>query len=373
MMLTADLPDARFASDTPTVDAFTLTAGGFTMRTLPVEIGELSETMSLASRRRLHQSDDGAELTFETVNTIPFGAEPQIQRKLKISDGLIQVTADLVMRASCQLTKLSAGGLVISGGIRKFRLATPPKMGCLPSLGEKQDFSEIPAENGVIFDQPFPPLALSLESETERFDWMTGDDFWRWTQAGRIGGGRSRFVITREGDSIRMQWQLFDKIPSRTGEDEPVPGRNWRLTWAVAWKKTAAPRRKKIPQELSFDPVAFDWPGSARAAASLKKQAKKDRGCFCAGATLNALKKWVRSHLDRIEPGSVLEIANIQPVYCVNASHVDRAKYQSLPHWDMMSIIEFRRWANRALAGKNASLRICAPEKSSWRGFMVLD
>ena len=31
MMLTADLPDARFVSDTPTVDAFTLTAGGFTM------------------------------------------------------------------------------------------------------------------------------------------------------------------------------------------------------------------------------------------------------------------------------------------------------------------------------------------------------
>ena len=126
-MLTADLPDAHFASDTPSVADHTLKTGNFTLRTLPVEIGELSESMSLASRRRLHQSEDGAELMFETVNTIPFGAEPQIQRKTKLSDGLICVTMDMVMRASCQLTPLSAGGLVISGDIRKVRLILPPK------------------------------------------------------------------------------------------------------------------------------------------------------------------------------------------------------------------------------------------------------
>ena len=69
----------------------------------------------------------------------------------------------------------------------------------------------------------------------------------------------------------------------------------------------------------------------------------------------------------------IFEVRNVQPRYCVNASHVDRAKFKSLPHWDMMSILEFRRWGSRLLAKKNVQLRIRTPEKSPWRGFMTLD
>ena len=372
-MLTADLPDAKFSSDTPSPDALTLKTGNFTMRTLPVEVGELSETMSLASRRRLHNSDDGSELMFETVNTIPFGAEPEVRRKIKISDGLICTTMDIVMRASCQLTTLSAGGLVISGDIREFGLVLPPKNGCVPSAPEMRPFDEIPQDGGIIFDEAFPPLGIVLKSDKERFDWIVGDDFWRWTNAGRIGGGKARFLISRRDNSVRMQWQLFDKLPARNddGEDVPIPGRNWRLTWAVSWKKPARTRKKKAAE--GFDLAAFDWPDSSRAVASVKKNAVRERGCCCASATLNVLKKWLRSQLNQIPDGAVLEVQNVQPVYCVNAGHVDRAKYQSLPHWDMMSLIEFRRWANRTLAPKNASLRLLAPAKSPWRSFMILD
>ena len=94
-MLTADLPDARLTTDTPSVDALTLKAGDFTFRTLPAEIGELSETMSLGSKRRLHESADGTELMFETVNTIPFGAEPEIRRKIRAAakSGIADFTA----------------------------------------------------------------------------------------------------------------------------------------------------------------------------------------------------------------------------------------------------------------------------------------
>lgn len=370
-MLTADLPDARLVSDTPSVDAFTLKTASFTLRTLPVEIGELSESMSLSSKRRLHNSGDGNELTFETVNTIPFGAEPQIQRKIKISAGLICTTMDMVMRASCQLTNLSAGGLVISGDIRKIRLILPPKKGCAPSFQEWQDWTEIPEENGVIFDAAFPPLGFRLESDSERFDWMIGDDLWRWTNAGRIGGGKAHFTLIRDHDTLRMQWKLFEKLPVKKEEDQPIPGRNWRLTWAIAWRPISRTRKKKAA--AVFDLSAVDSPDSARAVSSMKKNAAKERSCCCASATLNMLKKWLRSQLSELPEEAVLEIQNVQPVYCVNAGHVDRAKYQSLPHWDMMSLIEFRRWANRALGAGNASLRMTAPEKSPWRSFMILD
>ena len=370
-MLTADLPDARLTTDTPSVDALTLKAGDFTFRTLPAEIGELSETMSLGSKRRLHESADGTELMFETVNTIPFGAEPEIHRKVKISEGLVTVTQDLVMRASCQLTSVSAGGFAVSGPIRTFALVLPPSKTCEPEFPEKKEFAPL-AEKSIIYDAPYPPLALMLESEKQRFDWMAGDDLWRWTNAERIGGGAARFVITREKDALRMQWKIFEKLPVRKGEEElPIPGRNWRLTWAVAWKALARTRRKKAVR--TFDLAAVSWDDSARAVTGRKKNAPSGRGCFCASATQNTLKKWLRSGSDSLPEGGILEIAGVTPVYCVNAGHVDRAKYQSLPHWDMMSLIEFRRWADRMLAAKDCSLRIAAPAKSPWRGFMVLD
>ncbi|MBQ9338041.1 MAG: hypothetical protein IJS14_12175 [Lentisphaeria bacterium] len=370
-MLTADLPDARLTTDTPSVDAMTLKAGDFTFRTLPAEIGELSETMALASKRRLHESADGAELMFETVNTIPFGAEPEVHRKVKISEGLVAVTQDLVMRASCQLTSVSAGGFVVSGPILKFALVLPPAKGCSPDFPEKKDFAPL-AENSIVYDAPYPPLALMLESEKQRFDWMIGDDLWRWTNAERIGGGNARFTIKREKNALRMEWKLFEKLPVRNGEEElPIPGRNWRLTWAAAWKGLALPRRKKAVR--TFDLTAFAWEDNARAVAGRKKNAPSGRGCFCASATQSVLKKWLRSDPESLTEGNILEIANVTPAYCVNAGHADRSKYQSLPHWDMMSVIEFRRWANRTLGAKGASLRICAPTKSPWRGFMVLD
>ena len=369
-MLTADLPDAHFASDTPSVADYTLKTGTFTLRTLPVEIGELNETMSLASKRRLHNSEDGSELMFETVNTIPFGAEPEIRRKIKISEGLICCTMDMVMRASSPLTVLTAGGLAVSGDILKFALVLPPQKGSEPSVQKFREWAET-KEDDILFDAPYPPLGLILVSGKERLDWMIGDDLWRWTNAERIGGGKAQFVIKRKEQGLRMEWKLFEKTPVRNGEDEPVPGRNWRLTWAVAWTKLPLPRKKKAGR--TFDMSAFDWPDSARAVGSLKKEKNRQPGCFCSVAVQNALKKWLRSHWDEAKDGMIYEVQNVQPHYCVNASHVDRAKFKSLPHWDMMSILEFRRWGNRLLARKNARLRILTPEKSIWRGFMTLD
>jgi hypothetical protein len=370
MMLTADLPDAHFASDTPSVADHTLKTGTFTLRTLPVEIGELNETMSLASKRRLHNSEDGSELMFETVNTIPFGAEPEIRRKIRISEGLICCAMDMVMRASCPLTTLSAGGIVISGGFRKIGLILPPQKGSEPAMQESRDWPEI-KEDEVLFDAPYPPLGLTLTAEKERLDWMIGDDLWRWTNAERIGGGKARFVITKKEQGLRMEWKLFEKTPVRSDEDEPVPGRNWRLTWAAAWTALPLPRKKRAARV--FDLGAFDWPENARAAASLKKNKTLQPGCFCSMAVQNTLKKWIRSNWDEAKDGMVFELKNVQPRYCVNASHVDRPKFKSLPHWDMMSILEFRRWAGRLLAKKNAQLRLRTPEKSPWRGFMTLD
>lgn len=371
-MISAELPDAYLSSDTPTVDAFTLKAGAFQLTTLPVEIGELSETMSLSSKRRLHNSENGGELTLEADNTIPFGAEPQIRRKIRVADGLICVTMDIVMRNFHELTTLSAGGFKISGDIRRIGILPLPAHGSSMESPVMTDFSAYAEDGGVIYDAPYPPLGLLFESERERFDWMPGDDFWRWTNAGRIGNGKARFTVVREKNTVRMQWKLFERLPAKSPDEAPVHGRTWRITWAAAWKKLPLPETVK---PVSFyDLTVCNWPRPTLASASLSKREDDpaERGCLCAAATLNILKKWVRTNLDSAQEGDVFALTNVLPVYCVNAGHVDRAKCKSLPHWDMMSIIEFRRWANRILSKRGASLQILAPPDSPLRGFMIL-
>ncbi|OQA83493.1 MAG: hypothetical protein BWY31_02877 [Lentisphaerae bacterium ADurb.Bin242] len=365
-MITAECPDAFLSSDTPSVETVTLKARSFTLTTLPVEVGELSEAVALSGKRRLHHSEDGSELTLELSNTIPFGAEPEVCRRIHVSNGLMSVSMDIVMRNACAFSSLSAGGLRIAGDIRRIGWIHPPKKGSGITRPIHSDFVAVP-ENEVLYEESYPPLGMILESETKRFDWMVGDDFWRWTNAGRLGGF-SRFTVTKENGGILFQWKLFDLKPDM----EALPGRNWRLTWAAAWKPLALSERKTPGK--SYDLTVCNWPTPTLASSSVKKSHDDaaERGCLCAAATLNILKKWVRSNLDSVKKGDVFALNNVLPVYCVNAGHLDRARLVSLPHWDMMSILEFRRWANRLLSKRGASLEVLAPEKSPLRGFMIL-
>ncbi len=366
-MITAECPDAFLSSDTPSVDSVTLKARSFTLTTLPVEIGELSEESALSGKRRLHHSENGSELTLELTNTIPFGAEPEIARKIHFSKGVMSVSMDMVMRNSCVLSNVSGGGVRISGDIRRIGWILPPKKGSSIARPAYSDFAASP-ENETLYDESYPPLGMLLESETDRFDWMVGDDFWRWTNAGRLGG-TARFTVVKESGGILFRWKVFGLKPDM----EALPGRNWRLTWAVAWKPLKMPRRRASAK--SYDLTVCNWPTPTLAVSTMKKNRDEasERGCLCAAATLNILKKWIRSNLDSVKEGEVFALKNVLPVYCVNAGHLDRARMESLPHWDMMSILEFSRWANRLLSKKGASLEVLAPEKSPLRGFMILN
>ena len=368
-MITAECSDGFLSSDTPTVDALTLKAGSFTLITLPVAIGELSESSALSTKRRLHHSEDGSELTLDLENQIPFGSEPKVVRKIRFSEGLACVTMDIVTRNSSELTQISAGGLLLKGPISKIGWLRIPQQGSAITAPEMQDFEKL--EDGtVLYDESCPPLGLVIENDGERFDWMAGDDLWRWTNASRLGG-KSRFTITKTEKAIRFQWELLDKAPAGPDE-EPVPGRNWRLTWAVAWKKL--PLAAQVKPYKKYDLTVCCWPTPTQAVSSVKhhEDEASERGCLCDSATQNILKKWVRSNLNSVKEGDVFALVKVLPVYCVNAGHLDRAKQKSLQHWDMMAIIEFRRWANRLLAKRGCSMKILAPENSPLRGFMIL-
>ena len=111
--------------------------------------------------------------------------------------------------------------------------------------------------------------------------------------------------------------------------------------------------------QIRLQSDSADWQEASRAVLSVRKTAKKKRNgaaenpvCLCSSGALNSLKKWLRSNLAAAEEGDVFAVTNILPHYCVSAGHMERAKLHSLPHWDLASLLEFKRWANRQLASR---------------------
>ena len=370
-----ECPALRIVTDTPGVDAFTLRIGkDFTLSTLPVKIGELSETMALAAKRRPHTSEDGSEILIEQENAIPFGSEPVVKRKIRLSEQLLSVTMDLEMRASSEMKEISAGGVVLAGPVEKIRfLGMPGKGNFVPVFSQEKDFAAVD-EGTVLYDEAYPPFGIVAASGKNTVDLIVGDDFWRWTNAGRIGG-TSRFIIEKKEGALRFLWNIFTLNP----DTEMPAGRNWRLTWAASWHLSGGKKVKKTAWKSAFSLDGIEWLDAARALLSVKKNPKKRKGssgknpvCLCSGGALNQLKKWLRSQLADTEDGDVFAVTNAVPHYCVSAGHMERARFESLPHWDLASLLEFRRWANRQLAPRGARLELLAPEDSPFKGFMTL-
>lgn len=365
----------RIATDAPGVDAFTLRIGkDFTLSTLPVRIGELSESMALPAKRRPHTSEDGSEVLIEQENAIPFGSEPAVKRKIRLSGQLLSVTMDLEMRASSEMKEISAGGLVLEGPVEKIRfLGMPEKGGFIPVFSGERDFASA-EEGAVLYDEAYPPFGIVAEGGKSAIDLIVGDDFWRWTNAGRIGGS-CRFIVKKTDGALHFLWQLFKLKP----DTEMPAGRNWRLTWAASWRLSGRKKARKTPFKSVFSLDCTEWQDASRALLSVKKNVKKRKPssglnpvCLCSGSALNLMKKWLRSQLADAEEGDVFAVTDAVPHYCVSAGHMERARFESLPHWDLASLLEFRRWANRQLAPRGATLELIAPEGSVFKGFMTL-
>ena len=315
-------------------------------------IDNLEESSALSDRRRVHHSNDGLEAQFDAQSTIPFGAEPGISRKFKLSDGLLAVTTDFLIRTSFQVRNLFAGGYVLEGEIAHFAVLSAPESGAaLPSPVWKPLDSI--AEGTAIYDSAQPPVALLAEStEGTVLEIATGEDFWRWTAS--ASNTASRYTLTKTAKGIESSWLPYEFHPRP--EVEVPSGRNRRMNFLLAWRKKDGTRNSAEYRDV-FDMAAFDWPETYLAYDGAGNPVKS-LPCFAAPGVVNVLKKWVRRKLADLQEGDVLAVTNVVPVFCTCAAHQDRARMKSLPHLDAYGINEFRRWANRQLAPKGAKLVI---------------
>ena len=89
----------------------------------------LEESTALHGRRKVHLANDGEEAQLETGCTIPFGAEPSVNRKFRLMDGFLSVTTDFVIRSSFRVQNISAGGFLLNGEFARFAVMTVPSDG----------------------------------------------------------------------------------------------------------------------------------------------------------------------------------------------------------------------------------------------------
>lgn len=310
-------------------------------------INGLSEQSALPSRLRPHVSEDEKEFSFDSKTVIPFGAEPSVLRKYKITERIMHLTTDLVMRINPGMTDLTAGDFQVRGDIEKVMIYDTDGI-----LKE--------AEGDLLYEGTKPPLSVIFQSKSgAMLEISTGEDVWRWSMAEQLGG-TSLFKIERAEFGIRYTRELFHWIPKK--EEQPPPGRVWRFNVLISWcnAKTPRPRRPSNPKAF------LDCASEAFAKGLCKENGNV---CFSANGTVNYLKKWVRSNLADLQEGDVLLLDNVSAGPCLNAAHQDRPRKKELLHWDLTALLEFKRWAEKQLNRSGATLKLIPAKNSPVKNF----
>ena len=361
-LYTMKSPYASFRMDQPEYGGFTFeTAAGLKAESVFAGFGDFPESLTLHGRRKPHVVADGNELTLETENHIPFGAEPKVRREFRFDGGALAVSTTFVLRHSFEMRSVFAGGLRFSGPVASVTIQPVPETaGPVPEAGQGLDPAALP-DGAELYASDCPPLRLILSAaDGSALEFELGEDIWRWVNARRIGG-TCRYAITKRKDALEFSWQLYVFTPPAAPESEeteppsPPPGRDWRIRFHLVHhdaETSAGTAPAAVKCREIFDMAAYPWPESALVSGGGKNV------CFVSSPALNTLKKWVRKQFADAHEGDVFGIANAAPCVCRNSAHVDRPKADALPHWSGPALDDFARWANRQLAKFGARLVI---------------
>lgn len=349
---TAETASAIFRMDQPDYGSFTYeTTSGLKARSLFAQFSDFSESLALRGRRKPHVSENGEELSLDTENPIPFGAEPKVSRMFRCSENALAVATTYSMRHSFKLQSVFAGGLAFSGTISKFAIRSMPEQaGRIENDLVWQMFADTKDET-VLFDSAVPPLrVITAAADGSTLTFELGEDIWRWINAKRISG-TSRYTITRKDGKLVFAWQLYTFTPDH--EETLMPdGRDWRLHYRLLAGTETPEQIKAADCKAVFDLCKAKVQSSALLSDGSKTI------CFSAAPALNAFKKWVRQQFADAQEGDLFGLKVCGDHLCLNAAHMDRAKLKELPHWDAPAIAEAVRWADRQLAKYGARLAL---------------
>ena len=336
-----------FTPDIPVTGSFQFEYGKFTVCGLDAVPGDYPLSMGVAGLRRPHASADGEECSLEMTDSVPFGAEPEVQKRFEFMNGRVSVRTDFVLRPSFEMRSITAGGLKVEGLVRLS--ITEQVAGGKPEAGTMIDFAALP-DGAEIYRKNQIPLAVDFyDADGEKLSFEIGNSIWRWDLPARMPG-TSLYTIRKEKDALMFYWNVFE-FKGETPET-PVPGgRNLRFVWSLRYGNG-----EEKPETIKAEFDAINYPWQKNCLVRLADGTYSKTPCFRAAGTVAVLKKFVRAQLADAVEGDVFAVRVAADLCCTSSAHEDRGKKESLLHWGRDSREEFGRWANRQLSRNGAKL-----------------
>lgn len=310
----------------------------------PVSLGNFSEGGGLMAKRQIHHRIDGLGQDCHMETVIPFGSEPIIRRDIDFSDGAMRIVTDVGINSKSSFDNICIDPLVLSGVWNKIAVASVPAPG---SPYPEPKWLELDGSDREIYRSSKPFLFCRVMDDSGNFlEIGHGDDLWRWSGAEDHEGVTAEFSINVRDGKI-----IVGRIPYIFPPEFPCGNRSWRFKWYMVWNSGFESGNNNF-EALTIDPAVL--PDNIFA---LDFDGKRHSGMICwhAPAWRKAFKKAIRTAAAR---GANVSFDPGKPVFCADASHMERSRKQYLSHWDMMIRLELCQWAKQHLKASGGDFRI---------------
>lgn len=340
-----------------------------------IGLSALNERDALTEKVIKHDLMDDFGNTVESKSVIPFGVEPMLSRKFEYYLKTIRVTTDVVLRKNSTISNFNVDDLRLTGDWLRFAVVSPDANGDFP---DSIPWCEITTEASTLWEggEVFAFILLENANGT-RLEIGTGFDMWRWNVAATMGATGKFTLEKKENGEIVLKRSVL-QFDSET----EIPGREWRFHWYLSWSYGEDDKRvnrsqsgiKTFPQpgakperggekenNLIFTLKETPWSEPARISRNAKPAPFP---CFHSKTVRNHIRKTIRSIAANAEESlETLSILDCAPHFCDSRAHLERAKQEYIPHWDITDIIAFHFWASRKLKDKEIIFKIFPPSK----------
>lgn len=296
---------------------------------------------------RVHNSPYPSEHTVEIKSSVK-KFNSQVARKFNFTGNFIDILTSVSLKNGTVIESLCIDQLHLSSKWQLIRVLVWNENSNVPSW----------FENSSSFESNTPFLAAVFESENRLIEIGTGDDLWRWILSRSLKNASSFFSLKYENN----KWIINRKILCYH-QAETLAKRDLLLSWYIYFGDSSqqTPDSDSFPEKCTrFDIASFAWKNEAKIAWNGKIS---EEPCYHADATRAILKKIVRT-ASATENPSPIALNGVKLSLCDLGSHLGRANNRILPHWNIIEINKFKKWANRQLFAKNSSLRMI-PQKES--------
>ncbi len=309
----------------------------------PAMFGDHQELLPDPSGTRLHNYQLEGEHRIELHSCSP-KSDVMVKRRFDFTRGFIEIVNDISIRREFAAPSLSVDPIRLGPGWNLLRVLSWDGRTDSPEWIEKP----VSLKSNV----PFLSAVFS-SSEGHLLGIGAGDDLWRWCIALGNDGAGSSFSIRKEDG----QWRLRRTI-LLFKEVSPIPRRDLRLSWFMSFSK---PSRDAVETAgaAEFQAGRTDWPDHAK--ASWDGRLSKFP-CLHADGTRRLLKNFIRGLAASRRGPAPAVVSGLDLSVCDCSSHLGRGDGKKRPHWGVLELNRFRKWADRQLAANGARTRFAAAE-----------